>query len=116
MPEPPATERAARLDGFEPVSWLRGGHLETIVPGIWVSPGVPGDFEREVIRVSPEGAGHGERQGAGGRQCPGAQGLQHQVNGGAAFTTIVVTAFAHDSRRGTARCYLAQCARDRGFL
>ena len=42
------------LNGFEPVPWLRGGHLETIVPGVWVSPGVPGEFEREVIRVSPD--------------------------------------------------------------
>jgi predicted alpha/beta-fold hydrolase len=43
-----------RIDGFEPLPWLVGGHLETIVPGIWVSPGVPGDHERVVIRVSPE--------------------------------------------------------------
>ena len=42
------------LDGFDPVPWLRGGHLETIVPGLWRSPAVPGPCDSVVARVSPE--------------------------------------------------------------
>ena len=44
----------AELDGFDPVGWLRGGHLETIVPGLWRSPTVPGPRDDIVVRVSPD--------------------------------------------------------------
>ena len=45
---------SAGLDGFDPVGWLRGSHLETIVPHLWKSPVVQGPRDDIVVRVAPE--------------------------------------------------------------
>jgi predicted alpha/beta-fold hydrolase len=41
---------------FRPVPWLRGRHLETIVPSLWPVPAVAGAVEQRIVRVAPDAA------------------------------------------------------------
>ena len=43
-------------DGFRPAPYLKGKHLETIVPSLWPAPAVEGPEEARLVQVSPDAA------------------------------------------------------------
>jgi uncharacterized protein len=76
---------------FRPVPWLKGRHLETIVPSLWPAPTMPGAVEARIVRVAPDAAVRVEISRPEG-VARGTLVLVHGMGGSAASSYMLRTA------------------------